>query len=186
MKRNRNKLRSITDLFTYYRTLGLKAIEQLADEALFWQYNTESNSVAIITKHLHGNMLSRWTNFMTSDGEKSWRNRDGEFEATIESRGELIDTYNAGWDCVLSALESIDDEDLDKIVYIRNEGHTALEAIHRQLGHYAYHIGQIVFIAKQMQNEEWKTLSIARNKSKDYNSAKFEKEKKRRFFTDDV
>ncbi len=179
-------LQSLIQLFQYYRTLGQKTIDQLSDEPLFWQYNEESNSIAIIVKHLHGNMMSRWTDFLTTDGEKSWRDRDGEFEGTITTRDELLEKYNEGWNTLFNAIESLSEPDLNKIIYIRNMGHTVLEAMHRQLGHYAYHIGQIVFIGKQKQNEKWQTLSIDRNASKKYNAEKFSKEKGRRHFTEDL
>ncbi len=155
--------------FAYYRELGRRAMEQLEPEALFWRYNRESNSIAIIVGHLHGNMLSRWTRFLDEDGEKPWRNRDAEFEETIRSRDELLSRWNAGWDCLMAALEPLTTEDLRKTVTIRGEKHTVVEAINRQLSHYAYHVGQIVFIAKMIRDEQWQSLSIARGKSRDFN-----------------
>ncbi len=160
---------SVIKRFAYYRELGLRAMEQLEPRALFWRYNRESNSIAIIVGHLYGNMLSRWTNFLSEDGEKAWRNRDAEFEETIRSRDELLSRWNAGWDCLLAALESLTAEDLRKTVTIRGEKHTVVDAVNRQLSHYAYHVGQIVFIAKMIRDEQWRSLSIARGKSRDFN-----------------
>ena len=141
-----------------YRALGDKTFAQLNDEALFWQYNAESNSIAIIVQHMAGNMLSRWTDFLTSDGEKPWRGRDGEFGINITTRRELLDKWNQGWDCMFNALNSIDDNDLQKTIYIRNEPHTVMDAINRQLAHYPYHVGQIVFIGKMIAGEKWDSL----------------------------
>nr|WP_294872782.1 DUF1572 family protein [uncultured Pedobacter sp.] len=181
-----NYLESVKKQFLYYKQLGEKAMEQLQEQDLFWQYNEESNSISTIVNHLSGNMLSRFTDFLTSDGEKPWRNRDNEFEPKITSKEELMILWNKGWDCLLNAINQLSDEDLNTIIYIRNDGHTVTEAINRQLAHYPYHIGQIVFIAKMRTNEEWKTLSIARNKSADYNTRKFSSEKEKRHFTDDL
>jgi hypothetical protein len=181
-----NYLESVKKQFLYYKQLGEKAMEQLQEQDLFWQYNEESNSISTIVNHLSGNMLSRFTDFLTSDGEKPWRNRDNEFEPKITSKKELMTLWNKGWDCLLNAINQLNDEDLNTIVYIRNDGHSVTEAINRQLAHYPYHIGQIVFIAKMRKNEEWKTLSIARNKSADYNERKFSNEKEKRHFSDDL
>lgn len=177
-------LKSVDRQFRYYKMLGEKAMQQLSDAALFYQPNEESNSIAIIVKHLWGNMLSRWTNFLTEDGEKPWRQRDAEFEATIKTREELLEKWEEGWQCLFHALQSITDEDMDKIIYIRNEGHSILEAINRQIAHYSYHTGQIVFLAKMVKNEDWNSLSIPRHKSGDYNADKFSQEKGIRHFTD--
>lgn len=179
-------LTSILKQFTYYKSLGEKAMAQLSDEQLFWQYNDESNSIAIIVQHLSGNMLSRFTDFLTSDGEKPWRNRDAEFEVKISSKTKLMEQWNKGWECFFNAVNSLSDTDLDKIIYIRNDGHTVLEAINRQLAHYPYHIGQMVFIAKMIKDSDWQTLSIGRNKSNEYNARKFLNEKEKRHFTDDL
>jgi len=177
-------LESTRKLFLYYKTLGERTIVQLDDAALHWQYNEESNSIAVIIKHLWGNMLSRWTDFLNSDGEKSWRKRDEEFENELPDRTTLMARWEEGWICLFEALDSLTQEDLDHIVYIRNEGHTVMEAINRQLAHYAYHVGQIVFIGKMVRNEDWQTLSIARNRSGAYNATKFEQDPGRRHFTD--
>ena len=178
-------LRSANRQFLYYKTLGEKAIDQLEAEQLFVSLNEDTNSIATIVKHLHGNMLSRWTDFLTTDGEKESRNRDGEFENDTKDKNELLKQWNQGWDCLFKTLNSLKPEDLDKIVYIRNEGHTVLEAINRQLAHYPYHVGQMVFFAKILKKSEWTSLSIPKNKSKDYNSDKFSKEKSKKHFTDD-
>lgn len=179
-------LDSIKKQFLYYKMLGEKAIEQLNEEQLFWQYNEESNSIAVLVNHISGNMLSRFTDFLTSDGEKPWRNRDAEFANPLKSKTALMDLWAKGWECLMNALDPLTEADLEKIIYIRNDGHTVIEAINRQLAHYPYHIGQIVFIAKMLKNDDWKTLSIARNKSNDYNNRKFSREKERRHFTDEL
>ncbi|AZB30596.1 DUF1572 family protein [Chryseobacterium balustinum] len=165
--------------FEYYKMLGDKSFEQLLDEQFFWQFNEESNSIAVIVKHVAGNMLSRWTNFLTEDGEKSWRNRDKEFVNTFKTKDEVLQYWEKGWKCLFDALNQINDVNLYSTIYIRNEAHSVIDAVFRQLAHYPYHIGQIVFIAKMMKNEDWKTLSIARNKSSDFNNEmknKFTKE----------
>ena len=178
-----NYLESVIKQFEYYRWLGEKALEQVPDAALNWQYNNGSNSIAIIVNHLAGNMLSRWTDFLTTDGEKSWRNRDIEFENTHQSREELEAKWKAGWECLLSTLRSLTTEDLARIIYIRNQGHTVMEAINRQLAHYPYHIGQIVFVAKMVTDQHWKCLSIPKSGSDGYNAEKFAVEKARVHFT---
>jgi uncharacterized protein DUF1572 len=178
-------LESTIKQFEYYKMLGEKTIDQVDDDKLFWQYNNESNSIAVIVKHLWGNMLSRWTEFLTTDGEKQWRNRDAEFENDINTRAELIAKWNDGWDCMFNALKSLKPDDMEKIIYIRNQGHTVFEAINRQLAHYPYHIGQIVFIGKMAMDEKWKSLSIPKGKSKDFNSEKFSKPKHKEHFTEE-
>jgi hypothetical protein len=177
-------LESAIKQFEYYKMLGEKTFAQISDEKLFWQYDKDSNSIAIIVKHLWGNMLSRWTDFLTTDGEKEWRNRDAEFENDIVSKQEMIEKWNTGWAVFLNTLKSLTNNDLEKIVYIRNQGHTVLEAINRQLAHYPYHIGQIVMIGK-MCTKEWNTLSIAKGSSGEYNTSKFSKPKSKEHFTDE-
>ena len=179
-------LESTKKLFTYYKKLGDDAMAQVDDEKLFFQPNEDSNSIAIIVQHMAGNMLSRWTDFLTTDGEKDWRNRDAEFEANITNRQALLEYWNKGWNCLFDAMNSLTETDLDKTIYIRNEGHTVVEAINRQLAHYPYHVGQIIFLAKMLSTNEWKSLSIPKNKSQDYNQVKFSKEKGDAFFTDKV
>ncbi|WP_142719551.1 DUF1572 family protein [Chryseobacterium rhizoplanae] len=156
--------------FEYYKSLGDKTFGQLTDEQMFWQYNEESNSIAVIVKHIAGNMLSRWTNFLTEDGEKSWRNRDGEFVNTFTTKEQVLDFWEKGWECFFDALEKINDDNLYSTTYIRGEAHPVIDAVLRQLAHYPYHIGQIVYIAKMIKNEDWNTLSIARNRSQEFNT----------------
>ena len=162
-------LESIQRLFSYYKALGSKAMAQLKDEDMNRHANEESNSIAIIVKHLHGNMLSRWKDFLTSDGEKPWRNRDGEFEGIVKTRAEVIKLWDEGWDCLFHTLSELKPADLDKIVYIRREGQTVMEAINRQVAHYCYHVGQIVYLAKELKGNEWVSLSIPKGKSGEFN-----------------
>ena len=175
-------LDSVKKQFEYYKMLGEKTFIQLPDDKLFWQYNQESNSIASIVKHLWGNMLSRWTDFLTTDGEKQWRKREAEFNNDIKSREELLMKWNEGWNCLFSALSSLKEEDYSKVIYIRNQGHTITEAINRQLAHYSYHIGQIVFIGKMVCNDRWTSLSIPKGNSIEYNTEKFAKRKKKTFY----
>jgi hypothetical protein len=168
-------LESVRKQFEYYKSLGEKTFSQVPDDKLFWQYNEDSNSIATIVKHLWGNMLSRWTNFLTSDGEKEWRNRDQEFENDILNREELLRKWNEGWNCLFTAINSLTPEDLQKIVYIRNEAHSVAEAINRQLAHYPYHVGQIVFIGKMTAVKGWTSLTIPKGNSKKFNDEKFGK-----------
>lgn len=177
-------LESVSKQFLYYKTLSEKSFDQLQPEQLFIVPNENSNSIATIVQHLSGNMLSRWTDFLTSDGEKDWRNRDAEFESAIADKEEMLQNWNKGWKCLFNALDGLKAEQLSQIVYIRNEGHTVIEAINRQLAHYPYHVGQIVFYAKLLKTDEWTSLSIPKNKSMDYNSDKFSQEKVIRNFTD--
>lgn len=181
---NNYYLESVIKQFEYYKMLGEKTFVQMSEDKLFWQYNEDSNSIASIVKHLWGNMLSRWTDFLTTDGEKEWRNRDAEFENDIATTQEMIDKWNEGWQVFLDTLKSLKDTDLEKIIYIRNQGHTVLEAINRQLAHYSYHIGQIVFIGKMLA-ENWNSLSIPKGNSNAYNVDKFSKPKEKKHFTDE-
>jgi hypothetical protein len=178
-------LTSATAQFHYYKNLCEKTFVQLTDEQLFWQYNEESNSICIIVKHMVGNMLSRWTDFLTTDGEKEWRNRESEFENDIKTRDELMALWNRGWQCLFDALASIAENDLEKEIFIRNQGHTVGEAINRQLAHYPYHVGQIVFIGKMLCNKNWNSLSIPRGDSKKYNEEIFAKPKHTEHFTNE-
>ncbi len=181
-----NYLYSITKQFEYYKVLGEKTFVQLEEKELFWQYHTESNSIAIIVNHLWGNMKSRWTDFLISDGEKEWRKRDLEFEDVIGTKVELLEKWNDGWKCLFKALDSINTSNFNTNIYIRNQSHTILEAINRQLAHYAYHIGQLVFLGKIIKSNEWKSLSIPKGKSTDFNNNKFSKGKHKGHFTDDL
>lgn len=160
-------------------------MEQLEPEQLFISVNEDTNSIAVIVNHLVGNMLSRWTDFLITDGEKEWRNRDAEFEEILTTKPELLAHWEKGWQCLFDALNGLQPEQLNEIIYIRNEGHTVLEAINRQLAHYPYHIGQIVFYAKMIKKTEWQSLSIPKNNSNNYNADKFSKEKSIKNFTDD-
>ena len=185
MEINEHYLESVKKQFLYYKTLGEKAMEQIQPEQLFVSVNEDTNSIATIVKHLSGNMLSRWTDFLTTDGEKEWRNRDGEFENDLQTKEAVMTLWDKGWNCFFDALDSIQPEQLSTIIYIRNEGHTVVEAINRQLAHYPYHIGQIVFYVKQLKTSEWESLSIPKNKSNSYNETKFGQEKSIRNFTEE-
>lgn len=184
MNPGQNIIELYQKLFRYYKSLGEKSMNQLEDAAFFWQPNAASNSIAIIVQHLSGNMLSRFTDFYTSDGEKPGRNRDSEFEHIYQTAAEVWDGWNKGWNCLLEIADNLKEENLTQIVYIRNEGHTVLEAVGRQLAHYSYHTGQIVYIAKSIKDKEWQTLSIPKGGSKSFNDDKFGKEASRKFFTE--
>jgi hypothetical protein len=177
-------LESVIKQFEYYKLLGEQTFAQVPEERLFWQYNEESNSIATIVKHLSGNMQSRWTDFLTTDGEKDWRDRDWEFENELSTKIAMLALWDKGWQILLDTLRSLKEDDLDKIIYIRNQGHTVMEAINRQLAHYPYHIGQIVFIGKMMSTG-WHSLSIPRGGSQKYNANKFAQEPQRSHFTDE-
>lgn len=158
--------------FRAYKKLAEKAIAQMQDEEFFVTLDEESNSVAVIMKHMAGNMISRWTDFLTSDGEKPNRNRDMEFVIESETtKDDVLAYWERGWACVFEALEPLRPEDFEKTVMIRGEEHTIVQAINRQLMHYAYHIGQIVFLAKHFRSAEWKSLSIPRNQSAAFNAS---------------
>lgn len=163
--------------FQGIKKLGDRTIEQLSYKDLIWQPSSESNSIAIIVKHLSGNMLSRWTDFLTSDGEKPWRNRDTEFIGDYQTKNELLLAWNEGWNVVLSTVESLSEEDLSKTITIRGEAHSVLQAIHRQISHYAYHIGQIVFVGKQVKNEQFISLSIPKRQSQKFLDEKLKEAK---------
>jgi hypothetical protein len=162
-------LESILKRFRQYKSLGDKTIEELGEADLLWQYNAQSNSIAVIMQHMWGNMLSRWTSFLTEDGEKKWRQRDTEFEKSIQSKEELLRKWNAGWGCLFDALDSLAPEDLDKTVYIRKEPLSVTDAINRQLAHYSYHVGQIVFAGKMLLGDRWVSLSIPKGDPNGYN-----------------
>jgi len=156
----------------YYKQLGEKTFEQLEEKDFGYQPNAASNSIAVIIQHLHGNMLSRWTNFLTEDGEKEWRNRDSEFGNYQHSKADLLEMWEQGWACFLGALGSLKEEDLLKTIYIRKEPLIVIDAINRQLAHYPYHVGQIVYIGRMIKDQVWKSLSIEPGKSKQYNESK--------------
>ena len=156
MSLGKEYLSSVVKRLTYYKDLGEKTFEQLEEKDLHYLPTSESNSIAIIVQHLAGNMLSRFTNFLTEDGEKEWRQRDDEFEIHNYSKQQVIDLWNKGWDCCFSALQSLTDNDLMTIIYIRKEPLTVVDAINRQLAHYPYHIGQLIFIGRMIKNKDWK------------------------------
>jgi hypothetical protein len=153
-------LDSIKKLFLYYKTLGEKAMDQVKPDQLFVAANGDTNSIATIVKHLSGNMLSRWTDFLTTDGEKAWRNRDSEFDNNLNNKAEVLAHWAEGWDCLFKALDSIGPDQLSEIIYIRNEALPVIDALNRQLAHYPYHIGQIIYAAKLLKEDEWESLSI--------------------------
>lgn len=155
--------------FQYYKELGDKTLEQLSDADLLWTPSSESNSIALTIQHLHGNMKSRWTNFLTEDGEKSWRNRDQEFEIRALTKDQVMELWNQGWSCLLDSLKSLKQADLHQTIYIRTEPLLVYDAILRQLAHYPYHVGQIVYIGRMIRNEQWKSLSIPKGHSQTFN-----------------
>jgi hypothetical protein len=156
-------------LFAWYKKLAERAMDQLTDDQLFATLDGEANSIAIIVKHMSGNMLSRWTDFLTTDGEKPNRNRDAEFEAPPATRAALLATWGAGWACLFSALQPLTDADLARTVTIRGEVHSVLQAINRQLAHYPHHVGQIVLLAKHFAHDHWQSLSVPRKGSAEFN-----------------
>ncbi|HEY3703967.1 MAG TPA: DinB family protein [Terracidiphilus sp.] len=157
------------ELFRHYKRLADRAMAQVADEKLFASLGEESNSIAIIVKHMAGNMRSRWTDFLSSDGEKPTRDRDSEFEDPAATREALMRDWESGWAAVLGALEPLTDDDLERTVTIRGEAHSVMQAINRQVAHYAHHIGQIVLLAKHFAAEEWESLTIPRRQSAEFN-----------------
>ena len=162
-------LQSAIKRLGYYKELGDKTFDQLEDKDFFYQPTKESNSIAVIVQHLHGNMMSRFTNFLTEDGEKSWRKRDAEFETIPATKEEVLASWNTGWHCVLNVLESLQPADLTKTIYIRTEPLMVYGAMLRQLAHYPHHVGQIIYIGKMIKDEQWKTLSIAKGNSNQFN-----------------
>jgi len=177
---------SIINQFEYYKSLGDRTFGQLSFEEIQWQPHEDSNSIAITLKHIVGNMLSRWTNFLIEDGEKEWRQRDQEFVNNYATKEEAIAAWETGWACLFNAIKPLQDNNLEQIIYIRNQGHTVTEAINRQLAHYAYHIGQMVFVGKLIKGNHWQSLSIPKGDSTNYNKEKFSKDKGKRHFTDDL
>lgn len=169
-------LKDTIALFGYYKKLGERAMEQVSNQQLFEVLDEEMNSIAIIVKHMAGNMRSRWTDFLTSDGEKPDRNRDTEFVDPPETREGVMKVWERGWDYLFTALKPLEDTDLVRQVTIRGEPHSVMQAINRQLAHYAHHCGQIVFLAKHFQSAAWKSLSVPRNKSAEFNQRVLAKE----------
>jgi hypothetical protein len=170
MKVNEQYLTSVKKRFKDYKSLGEKAMAQLKEEDLFKSPNEDSNSIAIIVQHLFGNMMSRWTNFLTEDGEKPWRERDAEFENVVKTKDELMKKWDEGWKTVFDTLDSLQPDQLLNTIYIRSEAHTAMDAINRQLAHYPYHVGQIVYAAKMLKGGGFESLSIPKGKSKEFNA----------------
>jgi hypothetical protein len=162
-------LDSVIKRFKEYKILGEKTFDQLNDEEMHFQPNEESNSIAVIIQHMHGNMLSRWTNFLTEDGEKEWRKRDDEFELHQSSKQQLVEKWNEGWKVFLDTLESLTTNDLSKTITIRSQPLNVVDAINRQMAHYSYHVGQIVYLGRWIKQSEWKSLSIPKNKSNEFN-----------------
>jgi len=163
-------LEDSVSLFRHYKKLVEGAMEQVSDDELFQALDEEMNSIAIIAKHMAGNMRSRWTDFLTSDGEKPNRNRDSEFVEPPSTRTGLTKIWNDGWDHVFEALEPLSDADMERKITIRGEPHSVMQAINRQIAHYAYHVGQIVFLAKHFKGDAWKSLSVPKNKSGEFNN----------------
>ena len=162
-------LQDALSLFHFSKRLAERAMEQVADEQLFAVLDQESNSIAVIVKHMAGNMRSRWTDFLTTDGEKPTRNRDSEFVDPPKTRKDLLADWEDGWNCLFTAIEPLTDADLNRTITIRGEAHSVMQAINRQLGHNPYHVGQIVLLAKHYACDHWQSLSVPRNKSAEFN-----------------
>jgi uncharacterized damage-inducible protein DinB len=177
-------LTSFRKLFAYYKDLGEKAIAQVKDEQLHTVMGADGNSIAVVMQHIAGNARSRFTDFLTTDGEKPWRDREGEFTEQHLSREALMADWTSGWNALFTAIDPLTDADLERIIHIRNEGHTVQEALHRQLAHYAYHVGQVVLLARAFVGGEWKSLSIPRGASQAFNAEKFARPAERKHFTD--
>lgn len=165
--------------------LGDNTFSQLSDRDILHRDSIESNSIAIIVYHLYGNMMSRWTDFFTTDGEKESRDRDREFEEVIRTKAEMLDYWEKGWACLFSAVDSIDSTNINQPIYIRQQEHSIIEALNRQMMHYAYHVGQIVFIGLQSKGKNWKSLSIPRGASQKFNELKSSRGMHAGHFTDD-
>ena len=179
-----NFLESVLYQLESYKRMAETAIDQISDEQLRWQKDSNSLSIATIMKHLPTNMQSRWTDFLSTDGEKEWRrrHRDDEFIDAIADRADLLKSWDKGWRCFTESLQSLTANDLGKIVFIRNEGYTVIEAIHRGLAHAAYHVGQIVYLAKMFKSDKWQSLSIPKGESVAFNKKKFSKDKSRKIY----
>lgn len=162
-------LESAVKRLTYYKSLCDATFMVLTDDDFYYSPNAESNSIAIIIQHMAGNMLSRWTDFLTTDGEKEWRNRDEEFEMNTLSKKDLIELWERGWTCCIDAIKHLNEDDLLQTITIRTEALTVVDAINRQLAHYPYHAGQIIYIAKMIKNQQWTSLSIPKNQSSKFN-----------------
>src|SRR5216684_3083516 len=168
-QRTDSYLKDSIDVFRYYKKLGERAMAQCPEEAHFTTLDTESNSIAIIVKHMVGDMRSRWTDFLTTDGEKPDRNRDTEFEDSPTTRAELMELWERGWKLLFGALEPLSDADLTGTITIRTEPHSVMQAINRQIAHYSYHVGQIVYLARHYAGDKWQTLTVPKRKSAEFN-----------------
>lgn len=175
---------SLRKLFAYYQGLGEKAMAQVKDEDLHRVIGEDGNSIAVIVRHIAGNARSRFTDFLISDGEKPWRDREAEFAEISVSRDELLAGWAGGWACLFSAMDGLREEDLQRVVFIRNEGHTVEEALHRQLAHYAYHVGQIILLARASVGSAWISLSVPRGASQAFNATRFAEAPQRKHFTE--
>ncbi|GLU45492.1 DUF1572 domain-containing protein [Allomuricauda sp. NBRC 101325] len=168
-----NYLSNVKFEFRRYKTMGDATFDQLSEEDMHWKYAETDNSIAIIVKHIAGNMLSRWTDFLTEDGEKSWRNRESEFVDSLISKEEILTYWEKGWNCLFTALDSINTSNFDSKIKIRGEEHTIVEAINRQLAHYPNHVGQIAYIGKMIKGNDWISLSIPKGGSDAFNKSMF-------------
>ncbi|QCW99366.1 DUF1572 domain-containing protein [Aggregatimonas sangjinii] len=175
MSQAANYIKSAFFEFKRYRMLGNKTFDQLSEKDFYWTHSDSDNSIAIIVKHMVGNMRSRWTNFLTEDGEKSWRDRETEFTDPYTTKTEILHAWENGWQCVFDALNAINEDNFDSVILIRNEKHTLIEAINRQLAHYASHVGQIVLLGKMIKGNDWVSLSIPKGESEKFNKEKFGK-----------
>jgi hypothetical protein len=174
----KNYLSDVIASYRNYKNMAEKAMAQISDEEFFASIDAEANSIAVIVKHIAGNLRSRWTDFLTSDGEKADRNRDTEFELMSDTRQSLMQYWEAGWQTLFGAIEPLTAEDFGKFITIRGEPHTICEALNRQMTHYAYHVGQIVLLAKHFRSADWKTLSVPKNKSAEFNKFLAERDEK--------
>ena len=179
-------LHSVKRQFEYYKVLGEKTFDQLSEKECLEIPYEEGNSIAIIVNHLWGNMLSRWTHFLNEDGEKEWRQRDAEFEDIIKNKEEMMRKWNEGWQCLFDALNEINEENFNQEIFIRNQKHHIIDAVNRQVSHYAYHIGQIVLIGRMQKGKAWKSLSIPKGQSQQFNQEKMGKGLHGGHFTDDI
>lgn len=178
-------LEGVKKQFWFYKVLSEKALSQLSDTQLKYQFNPTTNSIAILVKHISGNLISRWTDFLNSDGEKPWRNRDQEFIEDFPDRVSLLNYWQAAWNLLEKELNTLNVDDLKRKVYIRNQAHTVPDALHRQLSHIAYHVGQIVHQAKILLGESWQTLSIPQGQSEQFITERMTKGKREGHFTDE-
>lgn len=175
MNFSENYLTNIKFEFNRYKIYGDRTLDQLSEKDLHWRQSADDNSIAIIIKHVVGNMLSRWTNFLMEDGEKSWRDRDQEFENPPQTKKDLIEYWEKGWQCLFNALDTVNGENFDSTIKIRGEEHTIIQAVNRQLAHYASHVGQLVLLGKMLRGKNWQSLSVTKGKSQEFNQKMFDK-----------